>query len=432
MPGNVRLFIAFRLLFNVRFYYPVFAILFLDYGLNLEQFALMNIVWAISIVCLEVPSGAVADHLGRKKTIVLAAICMIAEIALLLWVPLGNSNLVFWVFILNRILSGAAEALASGADEALAYDSIPKAEQTAHWPKVLDRLMKLQSFSFFCAMLIGAAVYDADFLNRLLPGDLHLTHETTMRFPLFLTFLSSLGVLAVSLAMKEEPSGPDENERSLSAIWRKLFETGRWILRTPFVLGILLTALLCDSFIRLYLTLGSQYYRAIHFPEASFGLIGSVFALLGFFFSGIAKKMAATRPAATNFLAVSISIFSGLLGISLVIPYFGAAFLLFFRAGFSFLNFFTSHYLNAAIDDSAKRATVLSFKGLALNSGFAAINIFYGTLLAAIARTHDASLVSAKDEIFAQSLAYLPWAFLLGFSILLGFYLAKIKRSSML
>ena len=38
---NVRLFIAFRVFFNARFYYPIFAILFLDFGLTLSQFAVL-------------------------------------------------------------------------------------------------------------------------------------------------------------------------------------------------------------------------------------------------------------------------------------------------------------------------------------------------------------------------------------------------------
>ena len=34
MPLNARLFVWFRLLFNCRFYYPVYTILFLDFGLD--------------------------------------------------------------------------------------------------------------------------------------------------------------------------------------------------------------------------------------------------------------------------------------------------------------------------------------------------------------------------------------------------------------
>ena len=50
LEGNLKRFIAFRLLYSARFYYPVFTVLFLDYGLTLEQFAILNIVWALTIV----------------------------------------------------------------------------------------------------------------------------------------------------------------------------------------------------------------------------------------------------------------------------------------------------------------------------------------------------------------------------------------------
>ena len=75
---NIRLFVAFRVLFNARFYYPVFTILFLDYGLTIEQFSILNTVWAITIVCAEVPSGALADLLGRKRLLVLTSVLMIS------------------------------------------------------------------------------------------------------------------------------------------------------------------------------------------------------------------------------------------------------------------------------------------------------------------------------------------------------------------
>jgi len=87
---NIRLFIAFRILFNARFYYPVFTILFLDYGLSLEQFAVLNTVWAVTIVLAEVPSGALADLLGRRLLLIVISLLMIAEMALIAFVPLGD------------------------------------------------------------------------------------------------------------------------------------------------------------------------------------------------------------------------------------------------------------------------------------------------------------------------------------------------------
>ena len=42
LKSNLPLFIAFRVLFNARWYYPVLAVLFIDFGLTIEQYALLN------------------------------------------------------------------------------------------------------------------------------------------------------------------------------------------------------------------------------------------------------------------------------------------------------------------------------------------------------------------------------------------------------
>ncbi len=104
-PRNVRLFILFRALFNARFYYPVFTILFLDLGLTLAQFAVLNAVWAATIVALEVPLGALADVIGRRKLVVMAAGLMVAEMGLLCAAPRGRPVLLFAVLLVNRISS---------------------------------------------------------------------------------------------------------------------------------------------------------------------------------------------------------------------------------------------------------------------------------------------------------------------------------------
>ena len=46
---NARLFVRFTTLYNARAYYPVLAVLFTDLGLRLEQYVLLNAVWAAAI-----------------------------------------------------------------------------------------------------------------------------------------------------------------------------------------------------------------------------------------------------------------------------------------------------------------------------------------------------------------------------------------------
>lgn len=430
MNRNISLFIAFRLLFNARFYYPIFAVIQLDYGLSMSQFAILNAVWAISIVLLEVPSGALADRIGRKRMVVGASVLMVIEMAVIAFVPLGNNSIVFWAWIVNRILSGAAEAAASGADEALAYDSIPEEEQKSRWPKVLSLLMRLSSVAFIFAMLVGSAVYDPNLLNRALSwfgAEASLEKSDVLRIPVYITLFTGLCAVVVSLLMKEpdRDSGHDEE----CSLWSDIFEAGRWILRNPFVYAVILAALVHDSVVRIFLTSASEYYRLIEIPTVWFGVIGAAFAGLGIFTPRIAEWLVGNRSIRSNYILVSIATLLGLLGLTLAIPVWGVGFVVFFGIGFGFLNFFTSHYLNSQVD-SRRRATVLSFKGLALNVGFGAISILYSGILKFLRESEAGEAGDeVSNEVFRQSLFWLPGIFLVALAGLLIYYARRVHGS---
>lgn len=402
---NIPLFIAFRVLFNARWYYPVLAILFLDFGLSLEQYALLNVAWAAAIVCLEVPSGAVADRLGRKRLVVFAAALMVVEMAIFAFVPRGAGWL-FPLFLLNRLLSGAAEASASGADEALAYDSLVADGRAGEWPGVLERLMRWQSAGFFIAMLAGAAVYDPALVQRVVDAlglPWRMTQPITLRFPLYLTLVNAVAALLVTLQMREVPAG---GETEPANVWSATWSAGRWILHTPAALFIILAGLCFDSIVRLFLTLGSTYYRLIQLPEASFGLIGSGFAVLGFLTPALARRLVGRCGMRVNFCIVAAITLAGLLGLALAWPVWGVLATIPIGVAMSLTQYFVSHYLNATVTDSRRRATVLSFKGLSFNLAYGAAGLLFAALTRALQMPGSDSLA-----VFAATLWWLPGYF---------------------
>ncbi len=414
---NISLFIAFRVLFNARFYYPVIGILFLDLGLSVEQYSLLNVVWAAAIVTLEVPSGALADQIGRKRMVVIACVLMVVEMVLMAFAPTSHPGWLFAALVLNRILSGAAEASASGADEALAYDSLKAAGRDGEWPAVLSRLMRWQSAAFFAAMLVGAAVYD-DALLRAVLGAVGveapwLTREITVRFPVYLTLINAVAALFVALAMRDvehvaEPGGSAARRVTLASTLRQTLAAGAWILSSPKALAVLLAGLCFDSIMRLFLTFNANYFRAIQLPEASFGILGSVFALLGLAAAPLARRLAERRGAAFNFGVVAALGFVGLAGAAFAVPYIGLWVSVPIGIAWSCLAFFLSHYLNEIVPPD-KRATVLSFRGLALNLGYGAIGLMFAGLTRWLSERPDAP--KSEDAIFVQALQWLPGYF---------------------
>jgi MFS family permease len=438
---NVRLFIAFRVFFNARFYYPVFAILFLDFGLTLEQFALLNAAWAASIVLLEVPSGALADTIGRRKLLVVAGILMVIEMALLCFVPLGNASLLFAVFIVNRILSGVAEAAASGADEAIAYDSLKKEGDAGDWPRVLEKQMRTQSMAYIGAMSLGAAVYDPSLMQRLmnlLGLDVNLTQDITLRFPLYLTFIMAIMTLLVTLSIEEDESPPASEcqpaDNCTPTIWQAFkltLQAGGWILKTPFALVIILSGLMFDNCLRMVGTLNSQYYRLIDLPEASFGLIGSAMAVLGLIIPWLAYKMVNRHTPAYNLSVMTAVSILGLIGMTFFFPIIGLLPMALLVVVMYLGRFFQSHYLNR-ITASHQRATVLSFKGLSFNLAYGIIGVLYALLLATlrhrVADSHpDLSGIVLENTVFMESMNWFPWYFLVTLAVLLVIARRQLK-----
>jgi MFS family permease len=431
---NVRLFIAFRVLFNARFYYPVFTILFLDYGLTIEQFALLNTVWALVIVLAEVPSGALADILGRKYLLVGTAVIMTAEMCLLAFVPLDNPTLIFAVFLVNRVLSGLAEAMASGADEAIAYDSLIAEGKAEDWPRVLSLQMVLRSIAAVITMTAGALVYDPAVVNSVLAWfgtEQTVDQQVTMRFPIYLTLVLAILATACALAMGEQQSMSRGNHLATArAALSKIGEAGKWLARSPFALAIILFGTLYDHVLRMIVTLTSQYFRLIDLPEASFGLIGSAISLVGLAAPKLAEWMVAKNSPLANMWWVSGLSLIALTGLVPFYPYVGVLPMALVFMVMMLVSFFTSHYLNL-VTESHQRATVLSFKGLAFNLAYGAIGLFFAMGIAELRQGAPADLDAATVEnlAFRQAIGYFPWYALLGIVITLAFCWYRLRGS---
>ncbi|MEO6054634.1 MAG: MFS transporter, partial [Chthoniobacterales bacterium] len=408
LSRNIPLFIAFRVLFNARFYYPVLGILFLDLGLTLEQYSLLNVAWAVAIVTLEVPSGALADVVGRKQMVVIAASLMVLEMLIFAFAPVGRPGLLFALLIVNRFLSGAAEASASGADEALAYESLATDARESSWPKVLERLMRWQSGAMFFVMIAGAMIYDPSFARHVAEffgSSWYPTIHDTVRWPVYLTLLTSFGCLAVASAMREPPTHRITGEATTVHLALRSIKEGALVVITDRrILLILLTALTCDSIVRLFMTFQSNYLRLIAVPEFLFGVIGSTLALLGFIVAPIARRMVARYSPPINFSVIVALILAGLIGSVFATPRFGVWIIAPLGLAMFGLGFFVSHYLNIWTQPKTK-ATVLSFRGVALNLAYGSAGLLFAGLTGHIRKTEPSY---SENTIFAHALLWLP------------------------
>jgi hypothetical protein len=226
------------------------------------------------------------------------------------------------------------------------------------------------------------------------------------------TWLTALACLGVALAFRE-PSGGREVigaplQRCREA-WQAIVLGARHVFTARSVLLLLLAALLIDSFVRIFLTFASNYYRLIELPAFCNGLLGSGLALLGFAVAPVARRLVMHRSATCNFLLLAALVFAGLTGLWIAWPIWGAWVVLPFGLAMSGLQFFAAHYLNLWTD-SRVRATVLSFRGVALNLGYAAAGAAFAGLNAHVRGELPGA---SENEIFGNALQWLAPTFFL-------------------
>jgi MFS family permease len=438
LEGNLHRFIIFRLFYSARFYYPVFTVLFLDYGLTLEQFSILNIVWALTIVLAEVPSGALADIFGRKRLVVFAAALMVIEMCLIVFAPIGASSILFLLFLANRVCSGLSEAAASGADEALAYDSLKALGREHDWSRILQRTTQVVSIGFFMTMILGAFAYDPNMVNGLLAHidpEWQLSNNIVIRLPVILTLCSSFIVLGAALGfhdVDDETTDVDHlTGKSLLDPFRKILIAGKWTINHRFVLFVILAAFTLDSVARQFVVLSSEYYRLIDIPVGWFGIVGAGMSLIGIVNAIFARYLVSHHSPFFNFMTLSMILMAGLIGLAFVIPYYGVIFAVGAFAMMGMVQFQSSYYINKEVD-SKHRATVLSFKGLALNLGLGFASLLY-TAYVAVLRTGQQGLLpesELRDAIFLNALWGFPVYFLLLFFILIFLGRTLIKPRS--
>ena len=132
--------------------YPVYALLFSDTGLSVAEISSLFVIWSVTGLVLEVPSGALADRFSRRLLLTIAPLLTGAGYALWLLIPSYAG------FALGFVLWGAAGALQSGAVEALGYEELDHHGAAARYPRLIGRA---KSIGVAAVMLATAAAAPA-------------------------------------------------------------------------------------------------------------------------------------------------------------------------------------------------------------------------------------------------------------------------------
>lgn len=96
---------------------PVFSLLLMDKGATLSSISIIMGIYSFTVMAFELPSGVMADLIGRKKTFCLSLIMSLIYSAVIFF---GRG---FFVLCLGIFIYGLNRAISSGSFEALFIDS---------------------------------------------------------------------------------------------------------------------------------------------------------------------------------------------------------------------------------------------------------------------------------------------------------------------
>ena len=265
--ANVWKIYAFKLLSDFLMIVPIILPFYKACGLTVTRFLVAQAVFSAGALAFEIPSGYLADALGRKRALVLGAAFF--PLGLLVY-ALSSS---FWAFCAAELLLAASASLRSGTDSALVFDTLRELGEEAAYARVEGRARFFER--------LGTAI------SSVGGGLLALV---SLRLPLYVNAAVGALLLAAALSFVE----PARAERRARSPLRDMLGITAAALRDRRILGLALfqALFLCSGIVGIWLAF--LYYGALGLGPAWCGGLFCAFQLL----AGLASDRAAAleRP----------------------------------------------------------------------------------------------------------------------------------------
>ncbi|MGH2781038.1 MAG: MFS transporter [Thermoleophilaceae bacterium] len=332
------------------------TIFLLDAGLsNLEAFA-ANAFFTAGMVLFEVPTGIVADTVGRRTSYLLGTLTLAATT--LLYVLLWQLEAPFWQWAVVSLMLGLGFTFFSGAVEAWLVDALTATGFTGEMESVFGR---------------GQVVSGAAMLGGSLAGGF-IAQQANLGMPFVLRGLVLVVMFAVAFkVMRDVGFTPEKGGRPLTEMRKIASASIDYGWRVPAVKWLMVEALFIGG-VGFYAFYALQPYLLELYgdPEAYqiAGLVAAIVAgaqILGGLAAARIRQLFQRRTSALIATAAMSALTLGLIGI---VESFWAVLGLIVVWGLLFAATMPirQSYLNGLIP-SRQRATILSFDSLMSSSG---------------------------------------------------------------
>ncbi len=116
MARDLRLFYLFRLLATSYLWVPISVLFMQSRGLTFGEIMALGAVYSLVVILVEIPTGVFADRIGRRQSMMLGALTMVAACLV------AHQSHSIAGFALSEALAAVSMSLCSGADSAYLFD----------------------------------------------------------------------------------------------------------------------------------------------------------------------------------------------------------------------------------------------------------------------------------------------------------------------
>ncbi|MCM1988380.1 MFS transporter [Oceanirhabdus seepicola] len=261
---NILCIYGITIFHNLIFAYVIERLFSLSRGMSVEMVAYTEVIYALVIITLEIPSGYLADIWSRKKLMVIASLLTCLEFLILIFAH----N--FFMFALAAIATGIGKAFNSGAENAIFYDTLKELGDEDSFHKHMSKLRFVDYSTCIVAALLGA----------------YIAYNTSYTFNYFLSlfscvlaFVCSLFLYDVSVPEKSNENGGNNNESyGIRKNIDDMKEVFNFFIKNSYILLIALAGVIAAGITTQIDEFYQIYIKDIGFPVYLFGVV-SLFSL---------------------------------------------------------------------------------------------------------------------------------------------------------
>ncbi|MCK5475327.1 MAG: MFS transporter [Candidatus Pacebacteria bacterium] len=347
IEGNIWKSYIFQILCGLFFSVPVMVLFWQDNGLSLMEIMILQSLFSITVVLLEVPTGYFADVFGRRKALIYAS--FFSFFGFLIYGLSYN----FYQFLIAEIFLAFAISFTSGADSALLYDTLKDLKKEDLYKKIWGNILSYGLVSIAFASIIGGFVGKID-----------------LRWTIYLSIPFLALLIPLSFSLKE----PKRHKTIFKEGYLfELFKTIKYtIIKNRKLKWLIVYSGVLLGFNSAALWFYQPYFKISGLDIAYFGIVFACFNVIAAISSKYAHKIEAA--VGQKFSLISLVLITG---ISYLLM---SNFIYIFSFSFAFLQQFVRGFSKPIIEDyinkltsSEIRATVLSVQNMSSRFFYAAV-----------------------------------------------------------